>query len=75
MRGARALLLMSVAKVTEIIASSPTSFDDAVKQGVSRATRTLKNVTGAWIQDQKMTIRDGEISEYRVNLKVTFVLE
>ena len=66
---------MSVAKVTEIIASSPTSFEDAMSQGVARATKTLKNVTGAWVQDQKVTIKDGAITEYRVNLKVTFILE
>lgn len=66
---------MSVARVTEIIASSPKSFDDALDQGVARASQTLKNVEGAWIQDQKVVIRDGKIVEYRVNLKVTFVLE
>ncbi len=66
---------MSVAKVTEIIASSDKSFDDAIAQGISRATKTLKGVTGAWVQDQKVTIRDGAVSEYRVNLKVTFILE
>ncbi len=66
---------MPVAKVTEIISSSSTSFDDAIKQGVARATKTLKGVTGAWVQDQKLTIRDGAVSEYRVNLKVTFILE
>ncbi len=66
---------MSVARVTEITASSPTSFEDAVKQGVSRAAKTLKNVKGAWVQDMKVTVEDGEISEYRVNLKVTFVLQ
>lgn len=66
---------MSVAKVTEIIASSPVSFDDAMKQGIARATKTLQGVTGAWIQDQKVSIRDGKITEYRVNLKVTFILK
>ncbi len=66
---------MSVARVTEIIASSNKSFDDAVEAGVKRATKTLKNVTGAWVQDQKVTVDDGKISEYRVTLKVTFVLE
>lgn len=65
---------MSVARVTEIIAGSPKSFDDAVKSGIARAAKTLKNVKGAWIQDQEMILDDGEIKEYRVHLKVTFVL-
>lgn len=66
---------MSVAKVTEIISSSSKSFDDAVENGVKRASKTLKNVQSAWVQDMKCTVEDGKISEYRVNLKVTFVLE
>ncbi len=66
---------MSVAKVSEIIASSDKSFDDAVAQGVKRAAKTLKNVQNAWVQDQKVVVRDGAIAEYRVNLKVTFVLD
>ena len=66
---------MSVARVTEITASSSSSFDDAVKQGIDRASKTLKNVEGAWIQEQKVVVRNGAVSEYRVNLKVTFVLE
>jgi flavin-binding protein dodecin len=66
---------MSVARVTEIIASSDKSFDDALKQGIARATKTLKNVTGAWIGSQKVLIAKGKIAEYRVDLKVTFVLE
>ena len=65
---------MSVAKVTEIIASSEKSFEDAVNVGVKRACKTLKNVTSAWVQDQKVTINKGKIVEYRVNLKITFVL-
>jgi len=65
---------MSVARVTEIIASSTKSFDDAVAKGVERASSTLKNVEGAWVQDQKVVVRDGKIVEYRVNLKVTFIL-
>lgn len=64
----------SVARVTEIIALSPISFDDAVAVGVSRACKTLKNVTGAWVQDQKVDVVDGKISCFRVNLQVTFVL-
>ena len=66
---------MSVARVTEIITSSKKSFDDAVEEGVKRATETLKNVEAAWIKDQKVIIKDGKIKEYRVVLKVTFVLE
>ena len=66
---------MSVAKVTEIIASSSKSFDDAVAQGVDRASKTLKNVEGAWVNEQYVTVENGRISEYRVNLKVTFILK
>ena len=65
---------MSVARVTEIIASSTKGFDDAVKVGVARASKTLENVNGAWVQDQKVVIEDGKITCYRVSLKVTFVL-
>lgn len=66
---------MSIAKVTEINAASTKSFDDAVKTGLVRAAKTLKNVKGAWIQDQEVvTNDDGSISEYRVHMKVTFVL-
>ena len=66
---------MSVARVTEIIASSPKSFDDAVKQGVKRACKTLKNVKGAWVKSQKVVVDKDKIVEYRVNLEVTFVLK
>jgi flavin-binding protein dodecin len=66
---------MSVARVTEIIASSKKSFEDAVNVGVSRACKTLQNVTSAWVQDQKAVIDAGKIVEYRVSLKVTFVLK
>ncbi len=65
----------SVARVTEIIASSATSFEDAIAVGLARACKTLEGVTGAWIQDQKIDIKDGQITHYRVNLKVTFVLK
>lgn len=65
---------MSVARVTEIICSSSKSFDDAIENGVERATKTLKNVRGAWVESQKVDIKDGKIKEYRVALKVTFVL-
>ena len=67
---------MSVARVTEIIASSRESFEDAVKQGLKRASKTLKNVRGAWVEGQKVSCDpDGHIVEYRVILKVTFVLQ
>ncbi len=65
---------MSVAKVTEIISSSKESFDDAVKEGISRASKTLSGITSAWVQDQQVVVKDGKVKEYRVNLKVTFVL-
>jgi flavin-binding protein dodecin len=64
----------TVARVTEITSSSPISFDDAIQAGVARACKTLQNVTGAWIQEQKVEITDGAITAYRVNMKVTFVL-
>jgi dodecin len=66
---------MSVAKVTEIIASSNKGFDDAIKEGLKRANKTLKNIKGAWIKGQKVTVSKGQIDEYRVTLRVTFVLE
>ena len=67
---------MSIARVTEIKASSTTSFDDAIKAGVARAHKTLTNVRAAWIENQEVIIDDkGQITEYRVQLKVTFILE
>ncbi|MBR9813835.1 dodecin domain-containing protein [bacterium] len=67
---------MSVARVTEIKSSSTKSFDDAINTGVQRATETLKNVRGAWVQDQEVLVGDdGQITEYRVLMKVTFVLK
>ena len=66
---------MSIAKVTEVISSSKKSFDDAIENGVERASKTLKGVSGAWVADQKVTVKDGKIDEYRVVLKITFVLE
>ncbi len=66
---------MSVARVTEIKASSTKSFDDAIKAGVARAQKTLKNVRSAWIENQEVLIDDsGKITEYRVQMKVTFIL-
>lgn len=68
-------VIMSVARVTEIIAASPKSFDDAIHIGIARANKTLQNVKSAWIEDQKVDIEDGKITQYRVALKVTFVLK
>ncbi|HMA57681.1 MAG TPA: dodecin family protein, partial [Pseudolabrys sp.] len=58
----------------EIISSSKTSFEDAVESGIARAVKTLKNVEGAWVKEQKVIVVGGKISEYRVDLKVTFIL-
>jgi len=66
---------MTVARITEISASSPDSFEEAVRVGVSRASKTLKNVTGAWVKDQEVGLKDGAVTEFRVKLKITFVLE
>jgi hypothetical protein len=66
---------MSVARVTEITSSSPTSFGDAITAGVERANKTLQNVKGAWIKEQKVVVDGGKITEYRVTMKVTFVLK
>ena len=65
---------MSVAKVSEIVASSPKSFEDAVEIGIQRAHKTLKNVRGAWIAEQKVKVEKGKITEFRVTMRVTFVL-
>lgn len=64
----------TVARISEISASSSKSFDDAINIGIARAVKTLKNVEGAWVQDQKLVVKNGKITAYRVNLKVTFVL-
>ncbi len=66
---------MSIAKVTEVISSSSKSFDDAVENGIKRASKSLKGITSAWVADQKVTVKDGKVDEYRVVLKITFVLE
>jgi len=66
---------MAIAKVTEITASSTKSFEDAIQQGIARADKTLEKVKGAWIQEQTIAVEDGKITEYRVNMKVTFVLK
>ncbi len=66
---------MSVARITELSATSQTSFEDAINQAIHRATSTLRGVEGAWIKDQNVLIQDGNITGYKVNLAVTFVLE
>ena len=66
---------MSVARVTEISAVSEEGFEDAIRQAIARATKTLRNVEDAWVKDQNVMIEDGNITGYKVNLEVTFVLE
>ncbi|MGX0876733.1 flavin-binding protein dodecin [Roseovarius sp. MBR-154] len=66
---------MSVARVTEISATSPKSFDDAVSRGIERASETLRNVESAWIKDSNVHVKNGAVSEYRVNMAVTFLLD
>lgn len=65
---------MSTARVTEIISSSKKSFDHATRKGVRRASKTLRNVKSAWVQDQSVIVNKGEVVEYRVVLKITFIL-
>jgi dodecin len=65
----------SVAKVIELTANSTQSFDDAMRAGIERACKTLENVTGAWIKDQEVEIKNGQITEYRVRMSVTFILK
>ena len=65
---------MAVAKVTEIISGSSESFEDAVREGVARANNTLDGITGAWVKDQNVVVADGKVTEYRVSLKITFLL-
>ena len=66
---------MTVARITEIKATSKKSFEDAIENGVERACKTLKNVKSAWVAEQDVSVKDGKIDEYRVLMKVTFVLE
>jgi flavin-binding protein dodecin len=66
---------MAVAKVTEIWSASTESFDDAVRVGIARASKTLKNIKSAWVQEQKVKVEGGKITEFRVNMKVTFILK
>ena len=66
---------MAAARVTEISSTSQKSFEDAIQSGVARATKTLRNVRSAWIKEQRVDIRDGNIAEYQVNMMVTFILD
>lgn len=66
---------MAVARITEISATSDSGFEDAIAQGVARATKTLRNVRSAWVKEQRVEIENDEIVEYQVNLLITFVLD
>jgi flavin-binding protein dodecin len=74
-RRSNALGLASVAKIAEISAESPASFDDAVRAGIERASQTLERIQGAWIKEQSVVVEDGRIARYRVHLKLTFILQ
>jgi len=67
--------IMSVAKISEITSTSTTSFDDAVADGIKRASKTIHGITGAWVADQEVVVKSGKIVEYKVRLKLTFVLD
>jgi flavin-binding protein dodecin len=67
--------VMAVARVTEISSTSSKSFDDAIAQGIARATKTLRNVTSAWVKEQRVEIVDNRVTQYQVNMLVTFVLD
>ena len=66
---------MSVARVTEIYATSPDGFDEAIKSGLNRASKTLRNIKSAWVKDQNVMLSDGDVKEFKVNLLVTFELD
>ncbi len=66
---------MAVLKVIEIMSSSDKSWEDATRKGVKKASETLKNIRSAWVQDQSVTVKNGGIEEYRVNLKISFEVE
>ena len=66
---------MAVARVTEISSTSPKGFDDAIQQGIARATKTLRNVRSAWVKEQRVDIKDDQVVDYQVNLMGTFVLD
>ena len=66
---------MAIAKVVEVTSSSQKSFEDAIQTGISKVTETVKNVQGAWINEQKVIIQENKITEYRVNLKISFLVD
>jgi flavin-binding protein dodecin len=66
---------MSVAKIIEISSESPEGFEDAIQRGIQQASKTVKNIKSAWVEDQSVEVKDGKVSSYRVHLKVTFVLK
>lgn len=66
---------MSVAKIVEVTAQSPDGFEDAIRQGIAKAKETIRNITGAWVKEQCVMLNDGEIVGYRVDLKITFLLD
>jgi flavin-binding protein dodecin len=66
---------MTIAKVSEITSTSAKSFNDAIDRGIKRASKTLKNITGAWVADQEVEVAKGKVTAYRVRLRITFVLE
>ena len=66
---------MAIAKVEELTSTSTVSFEDAIKKGISRASKTLRNVRSAWVKEQQVRIDGGQITEYQVNLLITFVLD
>jgi flavin-binding protein dodecin len=66
---------MSVAKVVELTASSSTSFEDAVKSGIAKAAETLRNIEGAWVAEEKVKVENGEVTEFRVTLRITFLVD
>jgi flavin-binding protein dodecin len=66
---------MTIAKVSEITSTSDKSFNDAITRGIKRASKTLKNITGAWVADQEVEVENGKVTAYRVRLRITFVLE
>ena len=65
---------MSIAKVTEITSSSQKSFDDAIRQGIARASESVDNIKGAWVNEQRVVVNDDKVQEYRVNMRLSFVL-
>jgi flavin-binding protein dodecin len=66
---------MSVAKTSEISASSSKSFEEAIRKGVKKMSETVKNIEGAWVKEQKVVVKDGDVTSYRVTMKVTFIVK